>query len=104
MYHHNEASLDLKVSIPSFDLGTCRYLISRGSRVLTKSLLDVGVGHRSWCGWHKGSWVDFQTYTLKRTELNSSSPYDFSVKFGGTSKPVMHYLPSSFKDKEDNQD
>jgi hypothetical protein len=43
LYHHNEASLDLKVSIPGVDRGACRHPISRGSRVLTESLL----GHRS---------------------------------------------------------
>jgi hypothetical protein len=45
MYHHDEASLDLEVSVPGVDLGAGGHLISRGSRVLTKSLL--GVSQRS---------------------------------------------------------
>jgi hypothetical protein len=47
LYHRNEASFDLEVSVPDVDLGASGHLISRGSRVLTKSLLNVGVGHRS---------------------------------------------------------
>jgi hypothetical protein len=45
LYHHNEASLDLEVSIPGVDLGASRHLIGRGSTIFAKSLLRIG--HRS---------------------------------------------------------
>jgi hypothetical protein len=47
LYHRNEASFDLEVFVLGVDLGACGHLISRGSRVLAESLLDVGVCHRS---------------------------------------------------------
>jgi hypothetical protein len=44
LYHHNEASLDLEVSVPGVDLGASGHLINRGSRVFAKSLLLIGHG------------------------------------------------------------
>jgi hypothetical protein len=41
LYHRNEASFDIKVFVPGVDHGASGHLISRGSRVLMKSLLAV---------------------------------------------------------------
>jgi hypothetical protein len=45
LYHRNEGSLDLELSILGVDLGASRHLISRGSRIFVESLLPIG--HRS---------------------------------------------------------
>jgi hypothetical protein len=44
VYHRNEASLDLEVSVLGVDLRASGHLISRGSRVLAKILLLIGHG------------------------------------------------------------
>jgi hypothetical protein len=98
------SNLDLKVSVPGVDLGAGGHLISRGSRVLTKRLLWLAIGvdvdgtkevgsTSVRTRWGEPKWV----LALLRSDSGSS------VKFGGKSKPVIHYLSSSSLDKEGNQ-